>query len=317
MSDHSTVIEERVYVGNVDFTATEEELRDFFGDLNVTSVEIPSKTVTRGKKTFVKRLGFGFVQFDSKEEADKAIDQYNGKEFKTRHIYAKKALPPATEEEKQKKAEAYFAKQDELRAAKAAKAAKAPRAKKQANGDAGVAAAKSGKDSQSAFAEPSGEGNGAEAKPKPEEKVQDATKTPDGNKSKHTVFITNLDYKANVKMLSHMFQEYGPKWIHVPSRKVPFHVLKRRQAQHRPILNKGIAFVKFADEETQLKVIEEFNGKEINGRHIIVEVAVDRVIPDTDANGTSVDASEDAVVTESPAPSASVDGDSETAADSK
>lgn len=251
MSETKLVIEERVYVGNVDFTATEEELRDLFEGLKVLSVEIPSKTITRGKKTLVKRLGFGFVQFETKEDADKAIEKYNNTEFKSRHIYAKKALPPATEEEKQKKSEAYFAKQKELKAKKT-KAVEKP------------------VEPASELAEPA------------EKKIQDAAKTPEGTKSKDTVFITNLDYKANVKLLNHLFRELKPKWIHVPPRRVSYHVLKKFQAKQRPVFNKGIAFVKFADEETQLKAIAEFNGHEINGREIIVEAAVDREVDEAE-----------------------------------
>lgn len=243
MSETKPVIEERIYVGNVDFAATEEELKDFFTDLSVQSVEIPAKTITRGKKTFVKRLGFGFVQFETGEEADKAIESYNGKEFKGRNIYARKALPPATDEEKQKKTEAYYAKQKELKAKKA----KAPVEK---------------------------------ASVKEKDRKQDAGKAPEGAKSTDTVFITNLDYKVNVKALAHLFKEKKPKWIHVPARRVPYHLLKQNTDKPRPVFNKGIAFVKFDSEETQLQVIAEFNGTDLNGRTIIVETAVDRVVPE-------------------------------------
>lgn len=261
------VIEERVYVGNVDFNATEEELQALFEGLNIVSVEIPSKKITRGKKSFVKRLGFGFVQFASKEDADQAIEDYNNKEFKGRQIYVKKALPPATEDEKKEKTEAYFAKQKELRAAKAKK-------KKDA-----LKAANAGESAEVAEGtERNGDSDGSKHQNNGEAKVQDASKTPDGNKSKDTVFITNLDYKANAKVLSQLFSDLNPVWIHVPRRRVAFHVLKRYQAKKRPIFNKGIAFAKFADEETQLKAISEFNGKEINERNIIVEAAVDREV---------------------------------------
>lgn len=264
MSESQTPIEERVYVGNVDFSATEDELREFFSGLAVSSVEIPSKTITRGKKLFVKRLGFGFVQFETKEEADKAIEQFNGKDFKNRSIYAKKALPPATEEEKKLKTEAFLARQKELKAR-----------------------AKTGKTNGAA------EQTAAETPENGTDKTQ--LKTPEGNKSKDTVFIANLDYKANVKQLTNLFSELSPKWIHVPTRRVPYHVLKKFQAKQKPIFNKGIAFVKFADEELQLKAIEEFNGKEINGRTVVVEAAIDREIPqvesNSDASNTAVESS--------------------------
>lgn len=268
-----SAIPSRIYVGNLNFNATEDDLKEFFGDLRVASVEIPSKTITRGEKSFVKRLGFGFVQFDTEADADQAIAQYNGKEFKTRNIYAKKALPPATEEEKQKKTEAYFAKQKELKEAKKAKAAaKQPAADATADADAAPKPKKAPKEKK------------APREKKDADKKPDAAKTPEGSKSKDTVFITNLDYKVNVALLSLLLKDYSPKWIHVPPRRVPQHLLKKFQAKKKPVYNKGIAFVKFADEETQLKVISDFNGKDINGREIIVEVAVDRVTSDDSAS---------------------------------
>lgn len=296
----SAVIEERIYLGNVDFTATEDELKDFFGSLNVTAVEIPSKTITRGKKTFVKRLGFAFVLFDSKEEADRAIEEFNGKEFKSRHIHAKKAVPPVTGEEKKKKTEAYFAKQKELRAKADKKKSGEAKSKETTEGEApkdlnvseGVAAEGAAK---TASAKPSKAGSDNKSLDA-SKKSPDASKTPAGNKSKDTVFITNLDYKTNVKALNSLFKELKPKWVHVPPRRMSYHLLKRFQEQQRPIFNKGIAFAKFPSEEVQLKAIEQFNGYELNGRKIIVEVAVDRVVPEAaGAEGTAEGAVEDAV----------------------
>lgn len=293
----STVIEERIYLGNVDFTATEDELKDFFGTLKVTAVEIPSKTITRGKKTFVKRLGFAFVLFDSKEEADRAIEEYNGKEFKSRQIHAKKAVPPVTGDEKKKKTEAYFAKQKELRARadkkkkdeakpKGSTEANASGDKKTPEGSAGDSEAAEGGDVAAET---------APTKPRKEssaKKTPDASKTPAGNRSKDTVFITNLDYKTNVKALNSLFKELTPKWVHIPPRRISYHLLKRFQAQQRPIFNKGIAFAKFPSQALQLKAIEQFNGYELNGRKIIVEIAVDRVVPEVATEGSEGQESE-------------------------
>ena len=96
------VIEDRIYVGNVDFKATEDELKELFQDLKVTEVEIPFKENTRGDKVFKRHLGFAFVQFENKDDADKAIATYNGQKFQRRNIFIKKAVPPPTEEEKRK-----------------------------------------------------------------------------------------------------------------------------------------------------------------------------------------------------------------------
>lgn len=118
-------------------------------------------------------------------------------------------------------------------------------------------------------------------KPKKEKvaKESDAgVKIPDGTPSQDTVFVTNLDYKVKVKDLNTIFKEYNPKWIHIPTKRVHYKQAAENGSR-RHVLNKGIAFVKFADEETQKKVVAEFNGHLVNGREIIVDFAVDARIP--------------------------------------
>lgn len=121
-------------------------------------------------------------------------------------------------------------------------------------------------------------------KPKKEKRIP-KPKLPleEGTKSIDTVFITNLPFDANIKTLNALFKEFKPKWIHVPTRRVPYKVLQKQKAQGKAPRNKGIAFVKFSDESLQKKAIEEFNGKEVNDRVIVVDVAIDARIPkDTD-----------------------------------
>lgn len=243
------VIEDRIYVGNVDFKASEEELKLFFEGLNVTEVDIPFKENVRGDKVFKRHLGFAFVQFETKEDADKALADYNGQKFQRRNIFIKKAVPPPTEEEKKVRVEAYRAKREALLADKVKKKAEAAAAKKEADG----AAPKSGAVDSSSD-----------------------DKTPEGKASKDTIFVTNLNYDVTVKDLNVLFKDLKPKWIHVPARKVPLHVLKKNHGRRK---NKGIAFVKFSSEETQKQAVSEFNGKEINGREIIVDIAIDARTP--------------------------------------
>lgn len=229
-------------------------------------MEIPFKTITRGERSFQRRLGFGFVQFENETDAENAISMTNGKKFKQRLVYAKKALPPATEEEKQKKRELFIAKQTELKAKKREEEKKiVPQTETPSK-----ETAKSALDATSVV----------------------VNKTPEGKKSTDTIFITNLDYKANVKSLSELFKNLNPIWVNVPTKRVPFHVLKKFSATRKPIFNKGIAFVKFANEDIQLQAIKEFNGREINGRAIVVEVAVDKPVSSGESSLESVSSPE-------------------------
>ncbi|KAF7998805.1 hypothetical protein HF325_006337 [Metschnikowia pulcherrima] len=285
----------RVYVGNVNYNATEDELKEFFQDFNAVSVEIPSKTITRGERTFERCLGFGFVQFENEADAESAINEINGKKFKLRQIYAKKALPPATEEEKEKKKERFLAKQAELKAKKREVEKQTADSKQIAQKEEPAQSFSAGKSAR---------------------KAPRASKTPDGKKSTDTIFVTNLDYKANLKSLSDLFKDLCPIWVNVPTKRVPFHVLKKFSASKKPIFNKGIAFVKFADEATQLRAVREFNGREVNGKNIVVEVAIDKPASSDAVSSESSVSSEAATSDNSNASSVFADASPNTAAPS-
>ena len=64
----------RLYVGNLPFTADEEQIRDLFGQNGRTVSEV--KLVT-DRETGRPR-GFGFVEMGSGDEADSAIRALNG-----------------------------------------------------------------------------------------------------------------------------------------------------------------------------------------------------------------------------------------------
>ena len=70
----------KLYVGNIDYTATESELAEHFSSQgNVVSVNIPVNRYNG------KTRGFGFVTFGSREEAEQAMSLH-GTEFKGRQI---------------------------------------------------------------------------------------------------------------------------------------------------------------------------------------------------------------------------------------
>merc|ERR1711959_784221 len=72
-------LERRVFAGNLSFRTNVKSLKEAFSQ--VGTVE---KVNVMGKNR--RRLGFGFVQFSSKEEAEKAIVEMNGKEVDGREI---------------------------------------------------------------------------------------------------------------------------------------------------------------------------------------------------------------------------------------
>jgi cold-inducible RNA-binding protein len=77
----------KIYVGNLSFRTTEEELASLFEQIGaVESVSIITDRDTGRSK------GFGFVSM-SDDDADKAINAYNGKDFGGRALTVNEARP--------------------------------------------------------------------------------------------------------------------------------------------------------------------------------------------------------------------------------
>lgn len=79
----------KLYVGNLAFQTTEDDLRELFSKAGtVESVKI----ITDGYSGRSK--GFGFVEMASEEEAKKAIEKFNRYSLKEREIVVNEARPP-------------------------------------------------------------------------------------------------------------------------------------------------------------------------------------------------------------------------------
>jgi RNA recognition motif-containing protein len=79
-----------IYVGNLSFRATEEEIRSAFSNHGaVTSVNIIMDRETGRSR------GFAFVEMPNAEEAKAAIDIINGKEIAGRGVTVNEARPRA------------------------------------------------------------------------------------------------------------------------------------------------------------------------------------------------------------------------------
>ncbi len=77
-----------IYVGNLSYEATENDLRTAFEAYG----QIQSATIIKDKYTGDSK-GFGFVEMPSQQEAQAAIDGLNEKELKGRTITVNEARP--------------------------------------------------------------------------------------------------------------------------------------------------------------------------------------------------------------------------------
>jgi cold-inducible RNA-binding protein len=78
----------KLFVGNLSFQATEEDLRELFAQAGtVETVRIITDQFTGRPR------GFGFVEMATKEEAAKAIEMLNGRLFRDRNLVVDEARP--------------------------------------------------------------------------------------------------------------------------------------------------------------------------------------------------------------------------------
>ena len=81
-------LSKKLYVGNLPYTVTSDSLRAHFaaGGTVVDAVVISDRRSGRSK-------GFGFVEFGTEEEAQKAIEMFNGKDMEGRNLVVNEARP--------------------------------------------------------------------------------------------------------------------------------------------------------------------------------------------------------------------------------
>jgi RNA recognition motif-containing protein len=78
----------KLYVGNLAFQTSSDDLQQLFTQAGT----VESASVVEDRETGRSR-GFGFVEMASKEEGQKAIERFNGKEVGGRNLNVNEARP--------------------------------------------------------------------------------------------------------------------------------------------------------------------------------------------------------------------------------
>ena len=76
----------KLFIGGLSFSTTEEQLRTAFAECG----QVESAAVVTDRDTGRSR-GVGFVEMATPEEAEQAINRFNGKEFAGRQLKVEKA----------------------------------------------------------------------------------------------------------------------------------------------------------------------------------------------------------------------------------
>lgn len=81
-------MEKKLYVGGLSYNTTEDELREMFAQAGT----VESATIIQDRTTG-RSKGFGFVEMATAEEAQKAVEMWNGKEAGGRTLTVNPARP--------------------------------------------------------------------------------------------------------------------------------------------------------------------------------------------------------------------------------
>ena len=78
----------KLYVGGIPYSTTEDDLKAVFAEFG----EVTSSAIIIDKMTG-RSKGFGFIEMANDADADKAIEEMNGKDFKGRTLTVNEARP--------------------------------------------------------------------------------------------------------------------------------------------------------------------------------------------------------------------------------
>ncbi|MFH1519295.1 MAG: RNA-binding protein [Candidatus Omnitrophota bacterium] len=79
--------EKKVYIGNLEFGTTEDDLRKFIEEKGLSAKDV--KIIT--DKFSGKSKGFGFAEFETEEQTQQAVDTLNEQELNGRALRVSKA----------------------------------------------------------------------------------------------------------------------------------------------------------------------------------------------------------------------------------
>ncbi|KAJ5084936.1 hypothetical protein NUU61_009515 [Penicillium alfredii] len=282
----------RLYIGNLAYATTEEELKEFFKSYTIESTSIPVNPRTN------RPVGYAFVDLATAAEATAAIEGLSGKEILQRKVSVQLARKPEPAEAKEGVANGgEGASGNEGRKRTGGRG----RGRGRARGRGGrLGRGRAGQDGQEGtdanvaeqapLTETTNENEaagteGAKQQGKPRARPQKQRGPPeDGIASKTKVMVANLPYDLTEDKLKEIFAAYQPVSAKVALRPIPRFMIKKLQARNERRKTRGFGFVNLASEELQAKAVNEMNGKDIDGRVIAVKVAIDSPGKEDDVN---------------------------------
>ncbi|KAJ5836769.1 Nucleotide-binding alpha-beta plait [Penicillium robsamsonii] len=294
----------RLYIGNLAYATTEEELKEFFKTYTIETTSIPVNPRTN------RPVGYAFVDIATAAEASAAIEALSGKEILQRKVSVQLARKPEPAEAKEGAASGGEGAEGRKRAGGRGRGRGRARGRGGRTGRSRAVCAQSlsllesahidtlkwmltlpkAQDGQEATTEAVVGETGETPLAETTNDKDTASKTSearaarpqkqrgppeDGIPSKTKVMVANLPYDLTEDKLKEIFAAYEPVSAKVALRPIPRFMIKKLQARNERRKTRGFGFVNLASEELQAKAVSEMNGKDIDGRVIAVKVAID------------------------------------------
>lgn len=262
------MVHTKVFVGNLSFKTKREDLAAEFG---AAGKVVDANIITRGPRS----LGYGFVEMEDEESAQKAVQIMNKKPVDNREINVELAKP-----------------RDETREKRPRPAGRGRGRGGRGRGGRGRGGHPSGERNESepssattpetsttaTTTAPAGEAKGADDKSgktrrfrprrnfRNNRRFSNRKDYPPRKESETSLFIANLPFSIDNAALSTLYKEYNVKSAHV--------VLNRNGK------SKGFGFVELNSQEQQKIALEATHNKVVDGRALIVKIALTAVPPE-------------------------------------
>lgn len=298
----------RLYIGNLAYATTEGELKDFFKDYLVyvytylyyltllTDVLFSETTSIPTNPRTTRPVGYAFVDVSTPSEAERAINELNGKSIMDRKVSVQLARKPepAAGGENAEGGEGQERRRNSTRGrgrgrGRGGRSARGGR-NATTNGEGAEPTTNGGgptnvpgqaapltSTTNEALTAGEGEGLNVDGAGKTNARQPRKQRGPpeDGVPSKTKIMVANLPYDLREEKLLELFAAYSPTSAKIALRPIPKFMVRKLQARNEPRKGRGFGFVTLSSEELQQKACADMNGKEIEGREIAVKVAID------------------------------------------
>jgi len=242
------MVRTKVFVGNLSFQTKDSELATEFA---VAGTVISANIITRGPRS----LGYGFVEFDSEEEAQKAVKLLSKKEINGRAVNVEIAKPQ-DETKRQPRPPRPEGENDGSR--------RRPRTSfRKKEGEKGEKQPEDDKREE-------GEEDRPRRRPRPKRTrrvgdLENRVPNEDREESKTTLFVANLPFDLDDDGFAKIVTDLSLKLKAA-------HVVKKRNGR-----SKGYGFIEFDAQDDQQKALAALNKKVIESRELSVKVALTEI----------------------------------------